>query len=231
MKKLLFSIVWVSIILACSPDKNNLMIVQGEVKNLKKGTLYLQKVIDTVLVAVDSVSLDGTNEFTLTDEVESPQIYFLSLDNSPNKQLTFFGETGTINIVTRLDKFNINPKIEGLANQQLLDEYNAMKSQYTGKRLDLLKADFEAKKDNDSLRIDSIANAIDKLIKSKYRYTANFIITHPDKEVSPYLALTEIYDANKSWLDSINNSLTPKVKASKYGQELETYLLKIKEGK
>ena len=228
MKKLLFLIVLLSLLTACKTNNKDLMVVQGEIKNLKKGTVYLQKVIDTILVTVDSINLDGENKFTLTDAVDSPQIYFLSLDKSANKQLSFFGEKGTIKVITRLDRFNINPKIEGLTNQQLLDEYNAMKSQYTNKRLDLLKEELEAKKVYDSIKIDSIAEAFDKLIKSKYRYTANFIITHPDYEVAPYLALTEFYDANFSWLDSVNNALTPKIKASKYGKELEAYLADVK---
>ncbi|HNU59017.1 MAG TPA: hypothetical protein PKI08_03575, partial [Aquaticitalea sp.] len=36
--------------------------------------------------------------------------------------------------------------------------------------------------------------------------------------------LAEIYDANVKFLDTINNSLTPKVKASFYGKELQKYI-------
>ena len=53
-------------------------------------------------------------------------------------------------------------------------------------------------------------------------------MNHKDSEVSPYLALTQIYDANVKWLDTINNSLTPKVKASKYGKELQRFIDDIK---
>lgn len=35
------------------------MTVSGNVKGLKKGTLYLQKVNDTVLITVDSLQIKG----------------------------------------------------------------------------------------------------------------------------------------------------------------------------
>lgn len=228
MKKIILSVIVISILLSCGGNGKDTLTVNGEIKNLKKGTLYLQKVIDTLVVSVDSITLDGKNTFSLSDEVESPELYYLTLDKSPEKSIPFFGEPGTVTINTRLDKFVFSAVINGLKNQQLLDEYNKMIGQYSGKRLDLVKADFEAKRDKDSIKVDSIANAINSLIKSKYRYTANFIITHPDNEVAPYLALTEFYDANIKWLDSVNNSLSPRIKESKYGKQLQEYIAEVK---
>lgn len=228
MKKIILSVIAISILLSCGGNGKDTLTVNGEIKNLKKGTLYLQKVIDTLVVSVDSITLDGKNTFSLSDKVESPELYYLTLDKSPEKSIPFFGEPGTVTINTRLDKFVFSAVINGLKNQQLLEEYNKMIGQYSGKRLDLVKADFEAKRDKDSIKVDSIANAINSLIKSKYRYTANFIITHPDNEVAPYLALTEFYDANIKWLDSVNNSLTPRIKESKYGKQLQEYIAEVK---
>ena len=69
------------------------MIVQGQIKGLKKGTLYLQKMKDTLLVSVDSVALLGKDTFTLTDNVDSPVLYYLTFDgNTTDKRILFFGE-------------------------------------------------------------------------------------------------------------------------------------------
>lgn len=214
--------------LSCNKQESSTMLVKGEIKDLKKGTLFLQKMRDTLLVTVDSIRLDGANTFTLTDEIESAELYFLSLDKIPGKQLSFFGEQGTITINTKLDKFILGATINGLTNQQLLDEYNEMKSQFTNKRLELIKEDFEAKQSQDSHIIDSIENQIENLIKKRYYYTANFAITHADSEIAPYLALTELFDANIKLLDTINISLSPEVKASKYGKQLDQYIKDIK---
>ncbi len=216
------------LMISCNKQEQSTMIVKGEIKDLKKGTLFLQKMRDTLLVTVDSIKLDGTNTFTLTDKIESAELYFLSLDNIPGKQLSFFGEQGTITINTKLDKFVLGATINGLTNQQLLDEYNEMKSQFTNKRLELIKEDFEAKQSQDSHIIDSIENQIENLIRKRYYYTANFAITHADSEIAPYLALTELFDANIKLLDTINISLSPEVKASKYGKQLDQYIKDIK---
>ena len=216
------------LMLSCNKQEQSTMLVKGEIKDLKKGTIFLQKMRDTLLVTVDSIKLDGVNTFTLTDDIESPELYFLSLDKMPGKQLSFFGEKGTITINTKLDKFVLGASINGLTNQQLLDEYNAMKSQFNNKRLELIKEDFEAKQSKDSHIIDSIKNQIENLIKKRYYYTANFAITHADSEIAPYLALTELFDANIKLLDTINISLSPEVKASKYGKQLDQYIKDIK---
>ena len=228
MKKIIVFIIVSVVVFACNKEKTNTMLVSGEIKNLKKGVLYLQKIKDTLLITVDSISLDGVNTFTLTDEVESPEIYYLTLDRSPSRQISFFGEKGTITIDTKLDKFVFGATINGLTNQQLLDEYNEMKNKFSGKRLDLIKADFEAKKSEDSLIIDSVQSQINNLIKRKYFYTANFAVIHSDKEIAPYLALTELYDAHIALLDTVNNSLSSKVKESTYGKKLESFITEIK---
>ncbi|MCB0474489.1 MAG: DUF4369 domain-containing protein [Flavobacteriaceae bacterium] len=227
MKQVLSLFLVAFLIYSCTGEKKN-MIVQGEVKNLKKGTLYLEKVKDTVLISVDSVIVKGDGNFRMATTIDTPEMYYLSLNHSNENRIPFFGEEGTITVRTSLDKFGYGARVEGLTNQQLLDEYNEMKSKFTDKNLNLVKAGFDAQRAGDSLLTDSINTAILNLLKSRYRYTANFAVTHPDNEVSPYLALSEMYDANITWLDSINNSLSPKVKASKYGLELQKYLDKLK---
>ena len=67
-----------------------------------------------------------------------------------------------------------------------------------------------------------------KLLRRRYLYTTNYALLHSDTEVAPFLALTELYNVNIKLLDTINNSLTEKVKTSKYGKQLNEFVLKIK---
>jgi len=227
------NVIWglaVLLFIGCAKDNaENTMIVKGQIKNLKKGTIYLQKMRDTVMVTVDSVVLNGQDSYRLKDQVESPEMYFLSLEKSPEKYLTFFGENGTITIDTKLDKFYYSAKITGLANQKLLDEYEEMTGQFTNSRLDLIKAEFDAGQKGDSLKVDSIQNSLRSLERRKYYFATNFAVNHSDMEVSPYIALRDLYNANIKLLDTIKNSLTPKIKASKYGKELLKYMEEIQE--
>lgn len=226
MKKILLVFCVAVIFIACGGDKKGSMLVNGEVKGLKKGTLYLKKLKDTAFVAVDSVKLDGVSTFSLADELENPEIYHLSLNNDPKKTILFFGDTGTITIKTPLDKFNYRAKIEGLKNQKLLDEYSEMAQKFNDKRLDLIKAEFEFQ--NDSLKRDSIVKLANNLVKRRYLYTTQFAVRNADNVIAPYIALTELVNANVKLLDTVNNSLTSEVKDSKYGKKLNDFIAKIK---
>ena len=66
-------------------------------------------------------------------------------------------------------------------------------------------------------------------MKRKYLYTVNFAITNKEYEIAPYLAVSEIFDANIKYLDTIYTSLKPKVRKSKYGKALKDYIEERKE--
>ena len=230
MKKIITLLVLSILITACSSKKEGNMIVQGQIKGLKKGTLYLQKMKDTLLVSVDSVNLLGSDKFILTDNVESPVLYFLTFDgNTTDKRILFFGEKGTITINDNVDQFGFMPKITGSKNQEVLDKYNSIKRKFQNERLEFLKKDFDAKRANDQALITQLENDYKKLAKRRVLFTTNFAITNADTEVAPYIALTEMYDASLKMLDTVNNSLSERVKSSDYGKRFQEYLIKIKE--
>ena len=72
--------------------------------------------------------------------------------------------------------------------------------------------------------MDSIEKAMDNLLKRRYLYALNFASTHGDNVIAPFIALTEVYDANIVFLDTIASKLTDKVKASKYGKEFIDFI-------
>jgi hypothetical protein len=58
--------------------------------------------------------------------------------------------------------------------------------------------------------------------------TVNFALNNKDNHVGPYLALTELVNANVKWLDTINKSLSQEVKNSIYGKKLNQFVLDVK---
>ena len=205
------------------------MIVQGQIKGLKKGKLYLQKMVDTVLVSVDSVALLGKDTFKLTDNVDSPVLYYLTFDgNTTDKRILFFGEKGVIIINDNVEQFGFNPEINGSKNQEILNQYNLMSKRFQNQRLEFIKKDFEAKRANDKELIEKLEKDYKRMVRRRVLYTTNFALTNADSEVAPYIALTEMYDASLQMLDTVNNSLSPKIKASDYGKRFQEYLDKIK---
>ncbi|OEJ98944.1 hypothetical protein A8C32_07080 [Flavivirga aquatica] len=229
MKKISF-LFFAFLIIACS-EKQHDLVVKTSIKGLKKGTVYLKKIEDTTLITVDSLVINGNSKFELYSDLESPQIFFLYLDkhSAEKDRITFFADKGITEITTTLKNFVFDAKINGSTQQKKLEEYLHVISRINNRSLDLIKENFEALKNKDTVKMNAIKKEADNTTKRKYLYTANFALNNKDSEVAPYLALSEIYNARIHLLDTINNSLTPKVKASKYGKELELYIAKRKE--
>ena len=229
MKKILSCLLIISLFAACSSEKEGNMTVNISISGLKKGTVYLSKFQDTAIVNVDSVYLDGKSEFVLKDDVESPEMYYITLDKLSQEGIAFFGEPGVINVTSKLEKFTLASEVTGSKNQELLEEHRAMANKFNGRQLEFVQERFEAQKAGDEALLEDINKQEENLIKRKYLFTTNYAVNHSDYEVAPYLALTELVYATTSILDTVNNSLSEKVKASKYGIELDKYIKRIKE--
>lgn len=228
MKKIIVLLVLVSVF-SCGNDANKLT-VKGNIKGLQKGTVYLKKVQDTLLITLDSVSLNGVSAFTMTSDIEEPEMYFLYLNKNTKEddRISFFADKGLTEINTTLKNFAFDAKIKGSKQQDLMEDYLTMIGKFNNQNLDLTKAIYEATRDNDTLKITQTETALNNMTKRKYLYTTNFAVNNKDSEVAPYLALTEIYDANITLLDTIYSTLTPTIKASKYGKSLNEFILDIK---
>lgn len=213
------------IILACS-NKPKDLVVKTNIKNLKKGTVYLKRVVDSVLVTVDSVLVNGNAEFELYAELDEPDLFVLDLDKNSkeDERITFFADKGIVEIQTTLKYFVADAKISGSKQQKVLEDYQKLISRLNNRNLDLIKERFEASKAGDTNVFNSINKKQISLLKNRYLQTVNFAINHKDSEVAPYLALSEIYNANLNLLDTIHKSLTPNIKMSKYGKELEKFI-------
>lgn len=217
---------------SCNKKKSDLTL-KVNVKDLKKGTLYLKKYEDTLLVTVDSILVNGNSTFELHSDIETPEIFYLYLDkqSSEKDRIPFFADKGVMQINTTLKAFSFKADISGSEQQKVLEKYKVLISKMNNRNLDLIKEQFEAHKQNDTTKLNAIKYEADNSLKRKYLYTVNFALNNKDSEVAPYLALTELYNARIDLLDTINSVLSPKVKASKYGKNLESYIKAIKEEK
>ena len=228
MKKTISLLILSILLFSCEKEKKN-MIITGKIEGLKKGTLYLQKMMDTVIFSVDSIELYGDNNFLLSDNITSPEMYYLSYKGDvKDKKIMFFGEKGEIVINDNIELFGFKPEISGSKNQEILDDFNETNHKFKMTRLDFIKKDFEARATKDTLAIDSLEFAYKKMVRKRFLFTTNFAISHKDSEAAPYIALSELFDANIYLLDTINNSLTNHVKTSLYGKRLQKFIDDVK---
>lgn len=206
-------------------DKN--FVLTGNIKGLKEGKLYIQRMKDTTLVAIDSIIISGDSNFKSEFDIQSPEMLYLFLDrgvsNSLDNNIPFFAEQGKMNIQTSLDFFTADAKITGSKNHELYEEYKKVMSKFIDKDLELIQKKVMAYKENKTDEIAKIEEEQNGILKRKYLYSTNFAVNNGDHEVSPYVALAEIYDINLKYLDTIHKTMTPKVAKSLYGKKLTEY--------
>jgi len=229
MKKFLFALL-VVFSFSCSKKSTDL-VVTGTIKDIKKGTIYLQKIIDTALVSVDSLTFDGNSTFELSCELKEPEVLYLNLNDntSDDERIRFFAEKGIVEINTTLKRFGLDAKINGSNLQKQLDDYHKIAKRFDDAALDLMVKQLEAAKTGDSSKINEANKNSDNNLKRKYLYAINFALNHKSTQVAPYIALAEIYDANIKYLDTIYNALPKDIASSKYGKELNDFIVKRKE--
>ena len=234
MKKTILFIALITLLIACNKNENNKgnLHLTGEIKGLKQGKLYIQKLNDTNLVIIDSILFDGDSKFESHLNIESPEMLYLFLDKGNTKSidnsLFIFAEPGKMNLETSVELFYSDAKVTGSKNHDLWIEFSKTNRRFTEENLNIIEKRLQNEINFNAERQDSIDKAYDRLLKRKYLYVANFAMNHADHEVAPYLALTEIADINVSYLDSIANKMTPKVSESKYGKILIEHIKDVK---
>ncbi len=210
------------IFISCKQEDTSNFTLTGSVKGLKKGVVYLQKEIDSSIVDLDSVVVNGQPEFVLKTTLDEPKVLYLNLDKKDGKEyfIPFFADKGVTKISSSLNNFNADAKIEGSKQQKILENYLKLMSSFKNNNLDLIKANLTAIKNKDSVASDSIIKKSERLQRLKYASTINFALNNSNSEVAPYLALYEIPNTSIKYLDTIYGNLNDSIKKSFYGVKL-----------
>jgi hypothetical protein len=233
MNKIIIALLSITMLTSCGDEKKseNTLEITGNIKGLKKGKLYIQRVQDSTLVVLDSIIINGKSTFESTIKLDSPEMLYLYVDrgvsNSIDNNLLFFAEPGKMNIDTDLEFFLAKAKITGSKNQELYEQYKDIISKFNDQQLDYLKDELLALKAKKDISEENTKKQ-DALLKRRYLYAGNFALTNANYEVAPYIVLTDIYDINIKYLDTIAKSMSPKVAKSKYGKKLNDYLAERK---
>jgi len=226
--KQLFKFLLLFSIISCHSNPKHNTLVSAEIKGLQKGTVYLQKFRDTVYITLDSLNIKGKETFQLGCQLEEPEVLYLSLSKAIDaERIQFFADAGTTTIDTNLKRFVFDAKIEGSKQQKLLETYRKNLERFKSLQLDLLEASINAQREGNEKEFEAIQRKMDNNLKRQYLYSINYAINNNDNEVSPYIALSDIFDAKSTFLDTIYNRLTPRIAASRYGILLKDYLEKI----
>jgi len=230
MKKIVLAFAALAILVACKKEDHSdaNVHIDGNIKGFKKGTLFIQRFRDTAMVNIDTIVINGDSRFESHLKLDSPEMLYLVIDRVKTKSvddnLPFFAEPGTIKIETSKDAFFSQARITGSKNQKVYEEYLALRKRTVDDNLELVKKEFEARKDNNKAALDSLSIKSDQNLRRRYLITANFALNHATTDVGPFLALSEIPDANIKYLDTIRKTMSPVVAKSHYGKMLTKYV-------
>ena len=230
MKHTITKLFLIALLGSCSSPKKD-MQVRVEVKDLKKGKLFLERVQDSGLVAVDSIFLGREEAVVLQADLDHPELFYIFLDRNEtddiDNRIPFFGQAGEVSIQTTLDDYVTKAEVSGSPTQEIYNSYLRVIRRFNNEELDLFAAYLQAQlsENTDSLAIVEQQTA--SLSKRKILFTVNFAVNNSNSVVSPYLALSELSTVSKSLLDTIAASMSEDVANSRYGKLLTEYLSEI----
>ena len=212
-------------LIGCHSVENKLNL-NIEVKGLKKGTIILKKLNDSLFTEIDSFSVKGDDKINFTYDLKEPEMLFLDLDlndGSEIKSLNFFAEKAEINIKTSLDNYGFNIDVKGLKNDSLFRDYVSINKKFNDQKLNLFEMSFKNSKLNNKDSLKIIEDEIININTRQFLHNANFAVRNSSSEIAPYIAITDLIESKKI-LDTVYKSLSETVRKSKYGVELKALI-------
>ncbi|AUC78194.1 hypothetical protein CW736_01675 [Nonlabens sp. MB-3u-79] len=233
MKKVLFLLIGLTFMSSCSNSNSNNFSVSGTVDGIKVGKIYLQRLQDSILIDVDSALFNGNSNYTLMTDLDQTEIMYLHLDVKDgtefNDKLLFFAEDTTMTINSSWDKFVKNAVISGSKNQDVYTIYKQNSDRLNKVYTDLVKRSLSLTDETRTLAIsDSINTAYDKYLRKKVLYAINYAQLHKEKEVAPYILVSEAGEANPILLDSVYQKMPKKIQTTVYGKQLSELIKSYK---
>ena len=221
----LYYILFLLFIIGCV-DNSQKSTINLDVKGLKKGTLVLKKLSDSSFVKLDSFIVNSGDKINFSVLLDQPEMLFIDLklnEGSDIKTLNFFAEKSKMDIVTNLENFGYELVVKGSKNDSIYRNYISLNKKFNDQKLDLFKRSFEKSKSNDLDSLKIIEDLVVNINKRQFLHNANFAVRNSEFELSPYIALTDLYESKKI-LDTIYKSLSARIKNSKYAKQLKSII-------
>ena len=221
----LYYILFLLFIIGCV-DESQKSTINLDVKGLKKGTLVLKKLSDSSFVKLDSFIVSSGDKINFSVLLDEPEMLFIDLklnEGSEIKTLNFFAEKSKIDIVTNLENFGYELVVKGSKNDSIYRNYISLNKKFNDQKLDLFKRSFEKSKSNDLDSLKIIEDLVVNINKRQFLHNANFAVRNSEFELSPYIALTDLYESKKI-LDTVYKSLSTRIKNSKYAKKLKSII-------
>jgi thiol-disulfide isomerase/thioredoxin len=176
-----------------NPESTKGFELKGKLENAHGETIYLQQLSSTGIKDVDTTTINDKGEFTMNAPVTEIGFYRLKITDK-NYATFIFNTDEKVKVTGDAASLGTTYTVEGSPDSKLFWEVNKMSIKNYNKRDSLQKLfqNFAANVKMDSIRLDSMSNALEKpftnLIKEQNAYLKDFI----DKHATSFAALAAI---------------------------------------
>ena len=217
MKKVLIVLFAAIILTSCSTNKKQYSI-QGTVKGIDSGMVYLQKFDSEKWVNIDSTNL-VKGEFKFTGKIELPEMRQIAMEEK-EIVVPVFIENSNIDVKIFPDSLD-KSIVKGSAVHDTYQKYVSMSDVIDKKMEDAYKDWKKAVEVSDSAAMniaDSISTVLDGDMKKELM---SFVKTNNATVVSPYLVMRNSYRFELPDLKEIAGVLDSSINNSEYTQNLK----------
>jgi len=208
----------VAVILASCAGERDRYTINGTIKGIDSGMVFLQKFDVDQWVKIDSTQLDK-GKFIFKGKIALPEMWYLSMKE---KQVfvPLFVENAKINIeifADSVDKVNI----DGSVSHDIYKQYQAMNKALNAKIEETYKEWKKAKENKDSVtmkKTDSISTELDKQMKQNL---TDFVKANNKSVVASYLVMRNAWQFDLPELEALVNGLDTNLNTSLYTQSLK----------
>ena len=215
------------LLVSCSTATTKNSTIELNIAGLKKGKIYLEQVVDSTLVVLDSVRITREETHRLTVDLAHPEFLIVRLEkedfNPFNDRISVFADPGKTTITTTLEGFERDAKIVSGTHQKEFESISKMLSDFDTKSLQLYQLsqekEYQFPDRQDSLVFVARTNEI-----RRYQYLVNYALNNTDNYLTPFVIVEQGDFLQQKWKDSIYNLLSDQVKSSSYGRQLAQQL-------
>ena len=136
---ILLSTPLLALLVSCSTATTRNSTIEVNIAGLKKGKLYLEQLVDSTLVVLDSVKISREETHILAIDLAHPELLIVRLEkedfNPFNDRISVFADPGKTTITTTLEGFEKKAKIVSGPHQKEFETISKMLSDFDTKSL------------------------------------------------------------------------------------------------
>ncbi|MBP8849065.1 MAG: redoxin domain-containing protein [Breznakibacter sp.] len=216
MKKFIYTILTIALVASCAPKDG--YVVEGKIKGLEKGELYVKTLSGRDVTTIDTVQIED-GEFEFEGKVDEPQIHLLFINGKPSP-IVFFIENSAIKIKADIDSLE-EATIKGSKANIPWAKFN---SEMPLKReSQTLKEEFlKAKESNNIAKMNELRDQYNEMVEKQNNYFKSFVLANTNNYVGAYLAVSYMRQLELADIKSLLTKLQAgEAKNSEYVKVIE----------